>query len=580
MISTRPGATPATPPSSRPRPPSGFSRKYAPACAERRPAISLIGASSGKARFSVSTVSYATHAAPLSARACVSSSFAARWRYVKRTWPSCRSEYSSGSGSLTLSRSSASSQTSCPGASEAPTAEYASSSNELPPPAPASTSTSCPSRTSSRAPAGVSATRYSSALISFTTPTFIAAKTLALRTSHELWKNRHASGTKRHRHARPARIRSPWGGGRANRSTGRHRFGGGQPLDELGANELPRRGPGGVGSREELRVVVGAPAHVRERQVFARLAPAHPVLRDDGLAADERQHRLCVMRNAAVARPLVGGRGTHGNHRHSAERERRVGSFRGGKPAVSEPRTRSDDPGPDRARRDVVLSLRPGERRCGRDALDIGVEAGRDRRGPGNEPTLAQHAHGVRERDRQRSTRELHVGNAQAPERRAGRRDLAVQRAADDRQPAQLGLELDRFLDVQPRMLERRVREYHHVRPLLRLKLEPARQVRVEHVEAARAELELTRLDVDEHLVLQLDRPGERGIRHAGDPVDLEPDEPVMTLDDRRDPPAAQAKRHRPPPRRGRASSRPSRAGRRPQSARPACGCRSSRSRG
>ena len=40
---------PGTPPSRRPRPPSGFSRKYAPACAASRPAISLIGASSGSA---------------------------------------------------------------------------------------------------------------------------------------------------------------------------------------------------------------------------------------------------------------------------------------------------------------------------------------------------------------------------------------------------------------------------------------------------------------------------------------------------------------------------------------------------
>ncbi len=44
-----PGATPGTPPSRRPRPPSGFSRKYAPACGASRPAISLIGASSGSA---------------------------------------------------------------------------------------------------------------------------------------------------------------------------------------------------------------------------------------------------------------------------------------------------------------------------------------------------------------------------------------------------------------------------------------------------------------------------------------------------------------------------------------------------
>ena len=43
------GATPGTPPSSSPRPPNGFSRKYAPACAASRPATSDIGASSGSA---------------------------------------------------------------------------------------------------------------------------------------------------------------------------------------------------------------------------------------------------------------------------------------------------------------------------------------------------------------------------------------------------------------------------------------------------------------------------------------------------------------------------------------------------
>src|SRR5918998_1476109 len=98
MTTTSPGATPGTPPSRSPRPPSGFSRKVAPACAASRPAISLIGASSGRARSSVSTVSYATHAAPLSISARVSSSLAARCRYVNRTCPSRRRPYSSGSG--------------------------------------------------------------------------------------------------------------------------------------------------------------------------------------------------------------------------------------------------------------------------------------------------------------------------------------------------------------------------------------------------------------------------------------------------------------------------------------------------
>ena len=52
----------------------------------------------------------------------------------------------------------------------APFASYCSSVNWLPAPAPFSTTTSCPCCTSSRAPAGVSATRYSCGLISLATP--------------------------------------------------------------------------------------------------------------------------------------------------------------------------------------------------------------------------------------------------------------------------------------------------------------------------------------------------------------------------------------------------------------------------
>ena len=89
-----PARRPGTPPSSRPRPPSGFSRKYAPACAASRPAISLIGARSGSRRSSVSTVSYATAVTPLSTSARVSGSSAAMCRYVKSTSPSRRRGYS------------------------------------------------------------------------------------------------------------------------------------------------------------------------------------------------------------------------------------------------------------------------------------------------------------------------------------------------------------------------------------------------------------------------------------------------------------------------------------------------------
>ena len=88
------------------------SRGSAPRPAARAvPAISLIGASSGRRRSSVSTVSYATAAMPLSMSARVNGSSAAMWRYVKRTSPSRRRAYSGSIGSLTLRRSSESAHT-------------------------------------------------------------------------------------------------------------------------------------------------------------------------------------------------------------------------------------------------------------------------------------------------------------------------------------------------------------------------------------------------------------------------------------------------------------------------------------
>ena len=57
MTMTLPAATPGTPPSSRPRPPSGFSSMKAPAWVAILPAISLIGASSGSRPRASSTVS-------------------------------------------------------------------------------------------------------------------------------------------------------------------------------------------------------------------------------------------------------------------------------------------------------------------------------------------------------------------------------------------------------------------------------------------------------------------------------------------------------------------------------------------
>ena len=97
---------------------------------------------------------------------------------------------------------------------------------------------------------------------------------------------------------------------------------------------------------------------------------------------------------------------------------------------------------------------------------------------------------------------------------------------------------------MQHGMLDRRVRELHDVRALGALQLEAAGEVRVEDVESARTEAELAGLDVGEHVVAERDGPGERRIRDAGVPVDLEPDEAVVALGDRRHPPSTQHERH------------------------------------
>ena len=77
---TRAGSTPDAPPMRTPRPPRGRSRAAAPTWGAIRPAISLMGASSGSRPSGVWTVSYATAYTSRSARNRVSPSSAARWR--------------------------------------------------------------------------------------------------------------------------------------------------------------------------------------------------------------------------------------------------------------------------------------------------------------------------------------------------------------------------------------------------------------------------------------------------------------------------------------------------------------------
>ena len=195
-------------------------------------------------------------------------------------------------------------------------------------------------------------------------------------------------------------------------------------------------------------------------------------------------------------------------------------------------------------------------RRC-RDALDLTVKACSDRDRRAEVPALAQEPERVGERQGQRSARELHVRHAGVrSDACAHRCDLAVEGAAHDGDPGQRRRQRPPFLTVVDRGLARRVRQLHDVRAGIRRKVETAREVHVQHVEAAGPELELARLCVDDHLVAELDGAGEPGIRDAGPAVHLDPRKPFDAFDDRGHP-AASKRQHLERRRRGRASPRP-----------------------
>ena len=134
------------------------------------------------------------------------------------------------------------------------------------------------------------------------------------------------------------------------------------------------------------------------------------------------------MRDASVPLPLVAAGDPHGQHGRTAQRRCGVGRLGRREAAVAEARGRADNAGPNRAHDDIeAVGRRPreGRRRC--HGLDFAAEAGADRHRRGKQIPRAQRAHRVRETDRKRTTGDLDVGNAQAGQGRAGRRDLAVQ---------------------------------------------------------------------------------------------------------------------------------------------------------
>jgi hypothetical protein len=98
-----------------------------------RPATSLIGVSSGRCPFLSSIVSYATLVAPVSSMPRVSSSDAAKWKYVKTIWRSRIIATSTGCGSLTFTIMSARSKIpAAPATISAPFSRKASSVKPLP----------------------------------------------------------------------------------------------------------------------------------------------------------------------------------------------------------------------------------------------------------------------------------------------------------------------------------------------------------------------------------------------------------------------------------------------------------------
>ncbi len=160
------------------------------------------------------------------------------------------------------------------------------------------------------------------------------------------------------------------------------------------------------------------------------------------------------------------------------------------------------------------------QRARGGDRLGLAAERGGGGDVAGEQPSRAQLAHGARMPAGQRAALGLDVAEPArgcAPGERPGdRRELAVQREhRDGLLDGQLQLLL---LDRHDGVLQARVVELHHVRGAVSLAGEPAREVGVHPVEAARAEPQVERLHVDDHLIADLAAPHQRHVCHRWAP--------------------------------------------------------------
>ena len=238
-----------------------------------------------------------------------------------------------------------------------------------------------------------------------------------------------------------------------------------------------------------------------------RLGDRHAHRREQQL-----QHRGRVVAEPAVAVARIGARHPRAEHRRQAECERRVRRVERRHAAVPEARRRAEDPGPgaDDDRLPAEPARRGVEPADQADRLVLAAVSGPGGDVAAQQAQLAQLAHVARQRARQRRARSLEEADAQARPRLGRgpghRRQVAVQR---DHQRRRLRAEvrlavLD--LDRLDRVLERRVVELDHVHALLAVAEQPAGEVDVDDVEAARAEPEVARPRVDHDLVADLHR--------------------------------------------------------------------------
>ena len=255
----------------------------------------------------------------------------------------------------------------------------------------------------------------------------------------------------------------------------------------ISADLAAREPPGGERGGEERRILVRPAAHVRERQARrrprasrrrrprSRRAPtgarARPATRPSPRRR-ELEHGSRVMGHAAMALALVALRDTRRRATGSAA-ERRA-AFAAS--AAASPPWPSASPCrrcPGRSRRRRRRSPAPSPRRAPRRRGDA-LRRRRRRTAPTATADLEQPAlPSARARASESETGsappgELEVRDPDAlADPGADRRELAVERAADDRHPVERLRELRRPPRRDAPRLQRRVRELHHVRARL-----------------------------------------------------------------------------------------------------------------